>query len=222
MLKQFSSNSRKLNRVISKINPNNLVNSDLTGSLLNIEIPSSIKHNSKTRNSIVVGSIINPNNLNTQSYLTSSLENIEIPTTSSFNSNIKSNPNSTQIVNNKNKIKEFYDDIFSYSVRSVQRQIDEYNNVNNTLTIYNVALDYGTEQPSPENFEIIVFGLHIPSDYIIEQIENNVVITLGSDYIDFENTFVTDIYVIGKLLEIPISSEDDYNLTTEDGLDLII
>jgi hypothetical protein len=49
MLKQFNSNSRKLNRIIPKINPKNLVSTDLTGSLLNIEIPTNTKFQSKTR-----------------------------------------------------------------------------------------------------------------------------------------------------------------------------
>ena len=51
MLNRFSATSRKINRVIAKINPNNLVNSDLTGSLLNIQIPSTNKFESRSRNS---------------------------------------------------------------------------------------------------------------------------------------------------------------------------
>ena len=49
MLKQFNSNSRKLNKVVPKVNINNLTNNDLTGSLLNIEIPTNTKFQSKTR-----------------------------------------------------------------------------------------------------------------------------------------------------------------------------
>ena len=49
MLKQFNSNTRKLNRVVPKVNINNLTNNDLTGSLQNIEIPTNTKFQSKTR-----------------------------------------------------------------------------------------------------------------------------------------------------------------------------
>ena len=49
MLKQFNSNNRKLNRVVTKVNVNNLTNNDLTGSLQNIEIPNNTKFQSKTR-----------------------------------------------------------------------------------------------------------------------------------------------------------------------------
>jgi hypothetical protein len=49
MLKQFNSNGRKLNKVVPKVNINNLTNTDLTGSLKNIEIPNNTKFQSKTK-----------------------------------------------------------------------------------------------------------------------------------------------------------------------------
>jgi len=182
MLKQFNSNARKLNRIIPKINPNNLVSTDLTGSLANIQIPTNNK----------------------------------------FNSNTKANPNKNIITNNKSTINDFYLEILQHSARRVERKIDEFDNNLNTLTIKNVALDYGTEGASPNNFEILVYGLHIPGDYTIREVGNNVVIKLNDYYIDYDNVTIDDIYVIGKLIEIPIASEDGYNLTTEDGLDIII
>ena len=76
--------------------------------------------------------------------------------------------------------------------------VDAFDNNLNTLTIYNVSLDYGTEGVSPDNFEILVFGLHIPGDYTIKEVGNDVVITLNDEYIDFDNVTLDDIYVIGK------------------------
>ncbi len=183
MLNRFNSNSRKLNRVIpARINPENLVNLDLTGSL----------------------------------------QNIELPTTNKFNSNTRSNPNPIKVVNNKTTISNFYQEILEHSARYVSRQIDEFNNLENTLTIYNVALDYGTEGASSDNFEVLVYGLHIPGDYTVTQIENNVVVKLNDLYIDFDSVTINDIYVIGKLVEIPIAAENDIILSTENGLDLIV
>jgi hypothetical protein len=182
MLNRFSSASRKLNRVVAKINPNNLVNTDLTGSLLDIKIPSKQLTQSQTR----------------------------------------SNSKPTTIVNNKNKIKDFYDGIFGYGIRSIQRNITNFDVPNNTLIINNVILDYGTELPSPENFEILVFGLHIPGNYTIEQVGKNVEIHLLGDYIDFENTNPSDIYVIGKLNELNLDTEDYFDLNTEDGENIIL
>ena len=158
MLKQFSSNNRKLNRVVPKVNVNNLTNADLTGSL----------------------------------------QNIEIPTNTKFQSKGKSNLNKTYLANNTKKIFDFYQEILQNSARVTQKIVDEFDNTTNTLTIYNTKLDYGTEGASPNNFEVLVFGLHIPGDYKIEEIGDNVVITLSGHYIDYDNVTINDIYVIGK------------------------
>jgi hypothetical protein len=182
MLKQFSSNTRKLNRIVPKINPNNLVSTDLTGSLLNIEIPTNTK----------------------------------------FESKVRTNPNPIKLVNNKTTISDFYQEILENSARYNQRIIDEFDNNTNTLTIYNVTLDYGTEGASPNNFEVLVFGLHIPGNYKIEEVGNNVVITLNEQYIDYDNVTINDIYVMGKLVDVPVATEDDSIIITESGLDIII
>ena len=158
MLRQFNSNNRKLNRVVAKVNVNNLTNTDLTGSLLNIEIPTNTKFESKTR----------------------------------------SNSNPIKIANNKSKIDNFHLELLNYSARKDARYIDGFDNLTNTLTINNVVLDYGTEGATSSNFEILVYGLHIPGNFTIKEVENNVVITLNDRYIDFDNVTINDIYVIGK------------------------
>ena len=182
MLKQFSSNTRKLNRVVPKVNINNLTNNDLTGSLQNIEIPTNTKFQSKTR----------------------------------------SNPNPIKLVNNKTTISDFHQEILENSAMYNQKVIDEFDNNLNTLTIYNVTLDYGTEGASPNNFEVLVFGLHIPGNYKIEEVGNNVVITLNDEYIDYDNVTVNDIYVMGKLKDIPIGTELDIVLSTENDEEIIL
>jgi hypothetical protein len=182
MLNRFNSNSRKLNRVVPKVNINNLTNNDLTGSLLNIVIPTNTKFQSKT----------------------------------------KSNPNPIKLVNNKTTISDFHQEILEHSARYVQRNVDEFDNNTNTLTIYNVTLDYGTEGASPNNFEVLVFGLHIPGNYTIKEVGNNVVITLNEQYIDYDNVTINDIYVMGKLVDVPVATEDDSIIITESGLDIII
>jgi len=182
MLKQFNTNNRKLNKVVSKVNINNLTNNDLTGSLQNIEIPTNTKFQSKTR----------------------------------------SNPNPIKLVNNKTTISDFYQEILENSARYNQRVIDEFDNNTNTLTIYNVTLDYGTEGASPNNFEVLVFGLHIPGNYKIEEVGNNVVITLNEQYIDYDNVTINDIYVMGKLKDIPIGTELDIVLSTENDEEIIL
>jgi hypothetical protein len=182
MLNRFNSNNRKLNRVVPKVNINNLTNNDLTGSLQNIEIPTNTKFQSKTR----------------------------------------SNPNPIKLVNNKTTISDFYQEILEHSARYNQRVIDEFDNNTNTLTIYNVSLDYGTEGASPNNFEVLVFGLHIPGNYTVKEVGNNVVITLNEQYIDYDNVTINDIYVMGKLKDIPIGTELDIVLSTENDEEIIL
>jgi hypothetical protein len=183
MLKQFNSNNRKLNRIIPpKVNVENLVNLDLTGSL----------------------------------------QNIEPPTTNKFNSKSRSNPNPIKLVNNKNTISNFYQEILQHSARQITRRIDGFDNIENTLTILNVYLDYGTEGASPDNFEVLVYGLHIPGDYTIKEVESNVVITLNEQYIDYDNVTINDIYVMGKLKDIPIGTELDIVLSTENDEEIIL
>jgi hypothetical protein len=115
------------------------------------------------------------------------------------NSKTRSNPNPINVVNNKNTINNFYKEILENSARIVERAVDAFDNNLNTLTIYNVALDYGTQGADADNFQILVTGLHIPGDYTIKEVGNNVVITLNNKYIDFDNVTLNDIYVIGKL-----------------------
>ena len=183
MLKRFSSNTRKLNRIIPKVNTNNL---------------------------------------NDNSYLTGSLLNIELPTTRSFDSHTRSNPNPIKVVNNKTIISDFYQEILEHSARYNQRVIDEFDNNLNTLTIYNVTLDYGTEGASADNFEVLVYGLHIPGNYTIKEVGNNVVITLNEYYIDYDNVTINDIYVMGKLVDIELDTENDIDILTENDENIII
>jgi len=159
MLKQFNSNNRKLNRVVPKVNINNLTNNDLTGSLQNIEIPTNTKFQSKTR----------------------------------------SNPNPIKLVNNKTTISDFYKEILENSAKQIEKGINDFSNVGfGSLIIYSSSLDYGTEGASPNNFEVLVYGLQIPGNYSIKEIGDNVVITLNSNYIDFDNVTINNISVRGK------------------------
>jgi len=200
MLNQFSSNARKLNRIIPKVNFNNLNDSlYLTGSLENISasFTEPIKFQSNTRKNPFGPTVVNTNNI-VISDLSGSLLNIELPSSASYESQTRSNPNPITVINNKQTITDFHNEIFQHSARYIERKVDEFDNVLNTLTIYNVFLDYGTEGANSDNFEIFVFGLQIPGDYTLRETNNNVVITLNDEYIDFDNVTLDDIYVIGK------------------------
>ena len=100
--------------------------------------------------------------------------------------------------------------------------IDEFDNVANTLTIYNIHTDYGTEGANSDNFEVMVFGLHIPGDYTVKDTPQGVVVTLNDRYIDFDNVTKNDIYVIGKLRYINLDTENVLDIITENGDEIIV
>jgi hypothetical protein len=214
MLKQFNSNTRKLNRVIQQINLNNLSGSGYLDNLIDdykiqINLSASLDGRGTTLNplsEIETGSAGQDGYSNLPNELSASIEytytsslDVRIPT--KFSGRTRSNPNPIKLVNNKTKISDFYQEILENSARYNQRMIDEFDNNTNTLTIYNVTLDYGTEGASPNNFEVLVFGLHIPGNYTVKEVGNNVVITLNEEYIDYDNVTINDIYVMGKLKE---------------------
>ena len=224
MLNKYNSNSRKLNRVIPKINANNLSGSGYLDNLLEdyklqLSLSSSFDGRDINGNPLPIEQAMLELSASIGYTYDTSLD-IRIPT--KFGGKTRSNPNRIKLVNNKSKKSEFYDEILEFSARLVQRNIDEFDNTSNTLTLKNVSLDYGTEGASPENFEVLVYGLHIPGDYTIKEVGNNVVITLGSEYISFDDVTINDIYVIGKLLEIVLQTETDLDLRTENDENIII
>ena len=244
MLNRFNSNTRQLNRIVKKYNLTNISASvyegiEVSGSNDFKTIMGDYINQSYTISSSFDGRDINGNPyevdingkpiLNSQSLaeLSASIEytytaslDVRIPT--KFGGRTRSNPNPIKLVNNKTKISDFYQEILENSAMYNQKVIDEFDNNTNTLTIYNVTLDYGTEGASPNNFEVLVFGLHIPGNYKIEEVGNNVVITLNEYYIDYDNVTVNDIYVMGKLMDVILDTEDYFDLRTENDENIIL
>jgi hypothetical protein len=235
MLNRFNSNTRQLNRIVKKYNLTNISASvyegiEVSGSNDFKTIMGDYINQSYTISSSFDGRDVNGNPLPMEqaklelsasiAYAYTASLDVRIPT--KFGGRTKSNPNPIKLVNNKTKISDFYQEILENSARYNQRVIDEFDNNTNTLTIYNVSLDYGTEGASPNNFEVLVFGLHIPGNYTVKEVGNNVVITLNEQYIDYDNVTINDIYVMGKLKDIPIGTELDIVLSTENDEEIIL
>ena len=221
MLKQFNSNSRQLNRIVKKYNLTNISASvyegiEVSGSNDFKTIMGDYINQSYTISSSFDGRDINGNPyevdingkpiLNSQSLAelsasithtyTASLD-VRIPT--KFGGRTKSNPNPIKLVNNKTTILDFYQEILENSAKQIEKGINDFSNVGfGSLIIYSSSLDYGTEGASPNNFEVLVYGLQIPGNYSIKEIGDNVVITLKSNYIDFDNVTINNISVRGK------------------------
>jgi hypothetical protein len=201
---KFIANNRQPNRVIKQINLNSVSGSGYLDNILDdytsqLSLSASFDGRDGAGIALPLESAVLEMSASIQYRYTSSLD-IRIPT--KLQSNTRSNPNPITITNNTNTINDFHTEILKFGARYVSRQIDAYDNDLNTLTIYSASLDYGTEGASAENFEILVNGLHVAGNYTIKEVGNNVVITLGGEYIEFDTVQTGDVYVFGKFLPI--------------------
>jgi hypothetical protein len=236
MLNRFNSNARQLNRIVKKYNLTNISasvyeNIEISGSNNFKTIAGDYINKLYTISSSFDGRDENGNPLPTEQAIlelsasiaytyTASLD-VRIPT--KFSGRTKSNPNPIKLVNNKTKISNFYQEILQNSARMIQRKIDLFDNTEfGSLTILNVYLDYGTEGANPDNFDVLVYGLQIPGDYSVKEVGNNVVVTLNNSYIDFDSVTADDIYVIGKLVELNLDTEDYFDIRTENDENIIL
>lgn len=196
MLNRFNSNARKLNRIISQIHLNDLSDSTyLDEYRLQSSLSGSFDGRDANGNPLPMQQAMLELSASIAYSYTSSVDTYIPPT---LQSKTRSNPNPIKLVNNKGKINSFYQEILQNSARYVSKKADSFDNIANTITINNVSLDYGTEGANSDNFELLVFGLHIPGDYTVNEVGGNVVITLNNEYIDFDSVTLNDIYVIGK------------------------
>jgi hypothetical protein len=182
MLNRFKPNNRIITKVNVPINPLHLDNTNLTGSLLNIPIPTNTKFQSQT----------------------------------------KSNQNSTIVRNNKNVTNKGNLDILQYSAKYIESGISLYDPTLNQFIIYNMLLDYGTEEPNVNNFEIVMGGLYLPDIYSIYQSGSAVVVQLNENYIDYNDFSISDVTIYGKLLPVEIETENEFNLETENDENIIL
>lgn len=215
MLNRFNSNTKKLTKYYSKTNLNNILDlASVTESLQKIidngiEGPKKFNANSKkiTHNTTLVNNVLDLASV-TESLQQIINDGIEAP--KNFNSNTKSNDNPIKLVSTKNIIEEFHLDILKYSARYIQKSVDEIvkNEIDvdestlQKLIIYNVLLDYGTDQPGPENFEVLIDGLHLPGIFVVNQVNSNIEIVLTENWIIDNRVLGSDIKVFGKIKDL--------------------
>lgn len=200
MLNKFNSHSRKLNRIVPKINLNNLTNLDLTGSINLIEIPMEQSYESNYRKNPFTFNITNTNN--TIVDVTGSLSLVDVPIDRQYDSFVRSSDYQTNVINNKPNIEEFHNQILQYSARYVKKAISGFDSGLQQFYISSSILDYGTTEPTSDNFEIMVDGLHIPNIYKVEQSGSSVVIQiLQTGVVDWDLLDNNDrVVVYGKFL----------------------
>jgi hypothetical protein len=196
MLNRFNPYSRQ-RKISTLVNTKSQENSDLTGSLLNIEIPSETTFVSNTRKSFK-SSLVNKTNL-TETDITGSLIEITEPT-KMVNSNLRESPKTPSIVNSDKIVNDFRESILKYSARSIEKQITGFNSNANQLFISGTIIDYGTEAVSDKDFQIYYNGVRLPDIFMVEQINNDIIITLNEEHIEYETLSLSEIKVIGKFI----------------------
>jgi hypothetical protein len=199
MLNKFNSYSRKLNRVVPKINLNNLTNLDLTGSINLIEIQTEQSYESNYRKNPFTVNVTNTNN--TIVDITGSLSLVDVPIDRQYDSFVRNSDYQTNVINNKPNIEEFHNQILQYSARYVKKIISGFDSGSQQFYISSSILDYGTTEPTSDNFEIMVDGLHIPDIYKVEQSGSSVVIQiLETGVVDWDLIDNDRVVVYGKFL----------------------
>jgi len=192
MLNRFTSNTKRLNRIVSKVNINNLTDASITGSLENIIA-----------------------------------DGIESP--KKFEANVKSNPSPIKIISTKNHISNFYTNIIEYSGQyiytSVSHMVKEQSidgeSVLKKLILGNTKLKYGTEEVGPENFEVLIDGLHLPGIFSVKQIGLDVEIILNELWKIDDRVEPDSVIVFGKIDTAAIITEEGEYIITEDEQNII-
>lgn len=195
MLKPFNSYTRKNPYGIKTINRNSLPNSDITGSLEGIEEPEKYKR-AQYRNRPTLTQPINTNSL-PNSDVTGSLQDISEPTKYT-KSQYRINTIGAKTINEKTRSLTHKKQVIQFSAKQIEKQITSFDSVENKLFIANTELDYDSEQITNENFELFYNGASVPFIYNIEQVGNDVVITLSEEYIDYDGLSISQVFVSGK------------------------
>lgn len=136
---------------------------------------------------------------NIESDLTGSLQFITEPK-KLINSNTRSISNTKSIINTDKIISDFREDILKYSSRNIEKTITSFDSQKNQLFISGTTIDYGTEAVSDKDFEIYYNGVRLPDIFMVKQINNDIVITLKEEYIQYDGLQLSEIKVIGKFI----------------------
>ena len=214
MLNRFTSNTKKLNRVVSKINFNNLP--DVLSATASIQeiindgiaSPKNFQANTKKlKQSVSKVNINNVPNLNSATGSIQEIINDGISAPKAFQANTKVSESPTTYIFTNNITNEFHKEILQYSARYIYvsasvidktpATADE--SVLNRLIINNRTLDYGTEAIGPENFEVFIDGLHMPGIFSISQSGSNIEIKINDYWLIDNRVPPQDIKIFGKI-----------------------
>jgi hypothetical protein len=163
-------------------------------------MPTEQSYESNYRKNPFTFNVTNTNN--TVVDITGSLSLVDVPIDRQYDSFVRNSDYQTNVINNKPNIEEFHNQILQYSARYVKKIISGFDSGSQQFYISSSILDYGTTEPTSDNFEIMVDGLHIPDIYKVEQSGSSVVIQLlKTGVVDWDLLDSNDrVVVYGKFL----------------------
>jgi hypothetical protein len=136
----------------------------------------------------------------------------------------KSKPNVKLIKRDIGKTNQFRIDMLNYANREFGINPDlliEYSTYY-VLTIISYKLITNNEQPTAKDFDIYCNGLLIDKTTYDVNVNENIVITIQKNEAVDDNFDETNFEIVSKFDWINITNEEDFDLTTENGEDIIL
>jgi hypothetical protein len=150
--------------------------------------------------------------------------NISVPVFVAPKGKTKSKPNIKLIKRDIAKTNQFRIDMLNYANREFGINADlliEYSTYY-VLTITSYKVLFNNETPTAKDFDIYCNGLRVDSVTTSVNVGENIVITIQkSDAVD-DSYDETNFEIVSKFDWINIVNEEDFDLTTENGEDIII
>lgn len=150
--------------------------------------------------------------------------NIVAPTYVAPKGKTKSKPNVKLIKRNIGKTNQFRIDMLNYANREFGINPDlliEYSTYY-VLTIISYKLITNNEQPTAKDFDIYCNGLIVDNEIVSVNVGENIVITIQKSEAVDDNFDETNFEIVSKFDWINVTNEEEFDLTTENGEDIII
>jgi hypothetical protein len=150
--------------------------------------------------------------------------NISAPVFVAPKGKTKSKPNLSIQKRNLDNINQHRINIINYVNREIGIQPDlliEYSTYY-VLTIISYKLLFNNETPTAKDFDIYCNGLMVDKTTYDVNVGENVIITIQKSEAVDDNFDETNFEIVSKFDWINVTNEEDFDLTTENGEDIII
>ena len=146
------------------------------------------------------------------------------PTISVPKGKTKSKPNIKLIKRDVAKTNQFRIDMLNYVNREfgINPDLLKEHSTYYVLTIISYKLITNNEQPTVKDFDIYCNGLKVDSVTTSVNVGENIVITIQKSEAVDDNFDETNFEIVSKFDWINVTNEEDFDLTTENGEDIII